>query len=112
MRTPLARTLRVTISPWYWSPTFLKEPMFAMSLLLLFSSPRPPRLDGEGQAGDERRRTRMRAGAERRMAAERLPCLARNGRSPGEESRFDAVAAQAIEAQPVSGQIRPSRGKG
>lgn len=41
----------------------------------------------------------------------RLSCLARNGRSPGEESRSDALAAQAIEAQPVSGQIRPSRGK-
>ncbi len=39
------------------------------------------------------------------MAAERLSCLARNGRSPGEESRTDAVAAQAIEAQPSSGQI-------
>jgi hypothetical protein len=35
----------------------------------------------------------------------RLSCLARNGRSPGEESLSDAVAAQAIEAQPSSGQI-------
>ena len=35
----------------------------------------------------------------------RLSCLARNGRSPGEESLTDAVAAQAIEAQPSSGQI-------
>ena len=35
----------------------------------------------------------------------RLSWLARNGRSPGEESRSDAVAAQAIEAQPSSGQI-------
>jgi len=41
----------------------------------------------------------------------RLSCLARNGRSPGEESRPDGVAAQAIEAQPVFGQIRPSRGQ-
>ena len=39
------------------------------------------------------------------MAALRLSCLARNGRSPGEESLSDAVAAQAIEAQPSSGQI-------
>jgi len=45
------------------------------------------------------------------MAAVRLSCLARNGRSPGEESRSDGVAAQAIEAQPVFGQIRPSRGQ-
>jgi hypothetical protein len=35
----------------------------------------------------------------------RLSCLARNGRSPGEESLTDAIAAQAIEAQPSSGQI-------
>jgi hypothetical protein len=33
------------------------------------------------------------------------------GFSPGEESRSDGVAAQAIEAQPVFGQIRPSRGQ-
>ena len=39
----------------------------------------------------------------------RLSCLARNGRSPGEESRTDAVAAQAIEAQPSSGQISQER---
>ena len=39
------------------------------------------------------------------MAAGRLSCLARNGRSPGEESRTAAVAAQAIEAQPSSGQV-------
>jgi hypothetical protein len=39
------------------------------------------------------------------MAAVRLSCLARNGRSPGEESLTDAVAAQAIEAQSPSGQI-------
>ena len=33
---------------------------------------------------------------------------ARNGRSPGEESLTAAVAAQAIEAQPSFGQIKPS----
>jgi len=33
------------------------------------------------------------------------------GLSPGEESRSGDVAAQAIEAQPVFGQIRPSRGQ-
>ena len=42
------------------------------------------------------------------MAAERLSCLARNGRSPGEESLATAIAAQAIEAQPSFGQIEPS----
>jgi hypothetical protein len=33
------------------------------------------------------------------------------GFSPGEESRPDDIAAQAIEAQPVFDQIRPSRGQ-
>ena len=41
----------------------------------------------------------------------RLSCLARNGRSPGEESLSAAVAAQAIEAQPSFGQIKPWRGR-
>src|SRR6266702_4397792 len=45
------------------------------------------------------------------MAAVRLSCLARNGRSPGEESLTDAVAVQAIEAQPAFGQIKPMRGQ-
>jgi hypothetical protein len=31
--------------------------------------------------------------------------------SPGEESRPNGVAAQAIEAQPVFGQIKPRRGQ-
>src|SRR4051794_22686027 len=112
MRTPLARTLRVTISPWYCSPTFLKEPMFAMSLLLAVFEPtttaasmaigRPKTIDdgpvhGPERSGGWRRRDFV---ASRGM-----------GVSPGEESRTDAVAAQAIEAQPVFGQIRPSRGK-
>jgi hypothetical protein len=42
------------------------------------------------------------------MAATRLSWLARNRRSPGEESLGAAVAAQAIEAQPSFGQIKPS----
>jgi hypothetical protein len=33
------------------------------------------------------------------------------GFSPGEESQSDGVAAQAIEAQPVFGQIKPRRGQ-
>jgi hypothetical protein len=32
------------------------------------------------------------------------------GFSPGEESRSAGIAVQAIEAQPLFGQIRPSRG--
>jgi len=46
-----------------------------------------------------------RAAAQRRMAAARLSCLARNGQSPGEESLAAAIAVQAIEAQPAFGQI-------
>jgi hypothetical protein len=34
------------------------------------------------------------------------------GVSPGEESRYDGVAAQTIEAQPVFGQIKPSQRPG
>src|SRR5579883_3434287 len=105
MRTPLVWTLSVTISPWYSSLTFLKEPMLAMSLLLAVRARDHRGLDGDLQAGDDRRRTRLRAGAQRRMPSGRLSCLARNGRSPGEESRGEGVAAQAIEAQPVCGQI-------
>ena len=47
-----------------------------------------------------------------RLCGGLLSCLARNGRSPGEESRFDGVAAQTIEAQPVFGQIEPSQRPG
>jgi hypothetical protein len=48
-------------------PTFLNEPMVAMSLLLFVFRARDHRgLDGDLQAEDDRRRTR-RAGAQRRM---------------------------------------------
>src|SRR6516164_6186140 len=86
--------------------------MVAMSLLLFVFRARDHRgLDGDLQAEDDRRRTR-RARAQRRTLSQRLSCLARNGRSPGEESRFDGVAAQTIEAQPVFGQIEPSQRPG
>src|SRR5258705_11660388 len=97
MRTPLVWRLRVTISPWNSWPDFLNEPMLAMSLLLAVFELRDHRgLDGDLKAEGDRRRTR--AEAQRRMAAVRLSCLARNGRSPGEESLTAAVAVQAIEA--------------
>jgi len=51
------------------------------------SSPHHCGLDGDRQAAGDRRRTCLQAGAQRRMAAGRLSCFARNGRSPGEESR-------------------------
>ena len=51
------------------------------------SSPHHCGLDGDRQAAGDRRRTCLQAAAQRRMAAGRLSCFARNGRSPGEESR-------------------------
>src|SRR5207253_9019639 len=88
MRTPLACRLRVTISPWKSFPTFLNEPMVAMSLLLLCFEPATtaasmaicrPRTIGEAPAGPERSGGRCRSDflASRGM-----------GVSPGEESRF------------------------
>lgn len=41
-----------------------------------------------------------------------LSCLARNGLRPGEESRRQGVAFQTVEAQPVFGQIKPSKRQG
>jgi hypothetical protein len=83
--------------------------MVAMSLLLLCFEPATtaasmamgrPRTIGDAPAW---------AAAKRRTLLKRFSCLARNGRSPGEESRFNGVAAQTIEAQPVFGQIKPSQ---
>src|SRR6516164_2831238 len=86
--------------------------MVAISLLLFVFRARDHRgLDGDLQAEDDRRRTR-RARAQRRTPSQRLSCLARNGRSPGEESRCDGVASQTVEAQPVFGQIEPSQRPG
>src|SRR5215831_17665708 len=73
MRTPLAWTLRVTISPCSSLPDFLKVPMVAISFLLGCSSPRPSRPRWRSSAAGDRRRTRLRAGAQRRMAAARPP---------------------------------------
>src|SRR5262245_25420472 len=76
---------------------------------LLFE-PRDHRgLDGDLRAGGDRRRTPSSG----RSAAEdggggTFLARARNGRSPGEESITAAVAAEAIEAQPSFGQIKPS----
>src|SRR5438034_6643133 len=78
MRTPLACRLRVMISPWKSLPTFLKEPMLAMSLLLFVFRARDHRgLDGDGQAEDDRRRTRF--GPERSGGRRRRDFLASRG---------------------------------
>src|SRR5262245_15488184 len=63
MRTPLAWTLNVTISPWYSLPDFLNEPMLAMGRLLAVSSPatiaasraicRPEAIDAAPACGPE-----------------------------------------------------------
>ena len=112
MRTPLACRLRVMISPWKSFPTFLNEPMVAMSLLLLCFEPATtaasmamgrPRTIGDAPAGPERSGGRCR----RDFLASRGM-----GVSPGEESRVDSVASQTIEAQPVFGQIKPSQRPG
>src|SRR5579864_3310748 len=69
MRTPLARRLRVKMSPRYSpSPICLKDPMVAMSFLLAARARDHRGLDGDQEAAGDRRRTR-RAGAQRRMAA-------------------------------------------
>src|ERR1700735_3998945 len=113
MRTFLVWTLRVTISPWNSLPDFLKEPMLAMSLLLGCFEPattaasmaicRPEAIDGAPACGPEHR------GGWRRgefLASRGMPAL-----PAGEESLTDAIASQAIEAQPSFGQIKPLRGR-
>jgi hypothetical protein len=47
-------------------------------------------LDGDLQAEGDRRRTRLRAGAQRRMAAGRLSCLARGMGEPGSPRAWSA----------------------
>src|SRR6202521_5706409 len=77
MLTPFAWTLKVRISPRNSWPDFLKLPMFAMSLLLGARARDHRGLAGDLQAEGDRRRTRLRAVAQRRMAAVRLSCLPR-----------------------------------
>src|SRR5450432_1693204 len=82
MRTFFAWTLRVTISPWNSPPTFLKEPILAMSFLLGCFEPATTAASmaiGERKAIDD---APARAGAQRRMAAVRVSCRARNGLQP------------------------------
>src|SRR6202163_2824457 len=112
MRTRLVWRLRVTISPWNSWPDFLNEPMLAISLLLAVFELRDHRgLDGDLKAEGDRRRTRLGRSAAEDGGGETFLAIARNGRSPGEESLTAAVAVQAIEAQPAFGQIKPMRGK-
>src|ERR1700745_3649325 len=95
IRTPLACRLRVTISPWKSLPTFLKEPMLAMSLLLLCFEPATTAasmaMDRPRTIGDAPGCGPQRSGGRRRS-----DFLASRGMgvSPGEESRSDGVAAQ------------------
>src|SRR5262249_7315548 len=108
MRTPLVWTLRVTISPWYSWPDFLKVPMLAMSLLLDVQAGDHGGLEGVRRAEGDRRRPHFGAEAQGRRAGVRFSSLARKGRSQGEKILTAAVAAQAIEAQTSFGQIKPS----
>src|SRR3546814_12645969 len=105
MRTPLAWTLSVTISPLNSLPLFLKVPMVAMlSLLGCYFEHRAHRgLDGDQGAGGDRRRT-----LQGRSAAEdvgRETFLSREeARRAGEDSRTTGVEAEATEAKPAFGQ--------
>src|SRR5258708_32039872 len=119
MRTFLVWTLRVTISPWNSPPTFLKEPMLAMSLLLGCFEPattaasmaigKPEAIDDAPLAG--RSATEDGGGETPAFAGACFLASRGMGFSPGEESRSAAVASQAIEAQPSFGQIWPGRGR-
>jgi hypothetical protein len=105
IRTFLVWTLRVTISPWNSLPTFLKEPMLAMSRLLGCFEPRPPRPRWRS-AGRGRSTTHPPAGRSVSGGLRRRGFLASRGmpvKPAGEESRAAAVAAEAIEAQPPFG---------
>src|SRR5271166_3888071 len=112
MRTFLVWTLRVTISPWNSLPTLLKEPMLAMSFLLGCSSPRPPRprwrSTGRGRSATHPGTDRSRA--EDAVAKTLLP-REEWASAQGKKVDSDGVAAQAIEAQPFFGQIKPKRGQ-
>src|SRR5262249_50153788 len=120
MRTPLAWTLRVTISPWNSLPDFLNEPMVAMSFLLGCSSPRPsrPRWRSEGRtrsrphplgpehSGGWRRRDFL---GSRGMGAAGVPALA------GWQAQGKKVSPpplrQGDRGLPSCGPITPSRGR-
>src|SRR5229473_1203796 len=101
MRTPLAWTLRVTISPWNSLPDFLKEPMVAMSFSPWLFEPatiaasmaidRPQAIDAAP----------LGAGAQRRMAAERPP-----------PSRGHAFLPREEWAQPGSPRLRGGKPRG
>lgn len=49
---------------------------------------------------------------QRRMAKARLSWVPARRGNPGEESPADAIAVQAVEAKPVSGQITPGEARG
>jgi len=61
-------------------------------------------LGGDRQAAGDRRRTRLPAGAQRRMAAAGLSCLARNGPKPRGRKSRRRHCGKAIEALPSCGQ--------
>src|ERR671933_404224 len=95
IRTHLACRLRVMISPWKSLPTFLKEPMLAMSLLLFVFRAR----DHRGLDGDDRPGTIGDApacGPERSGGRCRRDFLASRGMgaAQGKKVLSDGVAAQ------------------
>ena len=112
MRTPLAWTLRVTISPWNSLAGLLEcADGSHVSSPCCFRARDHRGLDGDLRAGGDRRRIACdRSKAEDGGGETFLP--REEWASPGEESRSAAVAAQAVEAQPAFGQIKPMRGRG
>jgi hypothetical protein len=69
-------------------------------------------LDGDLQAEGDRRRTHVRAGAQRRMAVARLSWLREEWAKPRGRKSRRRHCDQAIEAQPSFGQIKPLRRHG
>jgi hypothetical protein len=103
------RRLRVKISPRYsLSPTRSKVPMVAMSFLPGCPSPRPPR--SRWRSRGRRRSATHASGPERSAGWQGSDFLvsARNGRSPGEESRSATIAARRSRRSRPCGQIASS----
>src|SRR6056297_2588151 len=113
MRTAFAWTLRVTISPTYSLPVFLKVPMVAMSYLLLACpSPRPSRprwrSSGPGRSADAAPVARSASGG--RQGRSFLP--REEWRPPGEESPDLPLRPRRSRRQPIrvrSAAERPAR---
>jgi hypothetical protein len=82
----LALMGRVLTVPLKVSPVLVKVPMVAMECSCLFLGTAPIAASMAIDRPEAIDAAAVRPAAQRRTAAGRLSCLARNGRSPGEES--------------------------